>query len=85
MRTSNFLIVYHLTKTADGHDEFSREQIKEKRMVVSVTNNLSEIFTDLLSAHRNDSIIGIEIVSVVNLIDNPKIKGMSYFVNIPGY
>ncbi len=84
MRISNFLIEYNLTKTVDGHDEFSDERMKEKRMVVSVTNNLSEIFTDLLDTHRNDSITGIEIVSVVNLIDHPGIKGMSNYINIPG-
>ncbi|MBX9850966.1 MAG: hypothetical protein K2X86_04325 [Cytophagaceae bacterium] len=60
----HFLVEYHVTRTLDGHGEFSKDQIVEKFTMISVLDDLNEIFTDIFDLHRFNSITGIKILKV---------------------
>lgn len=64
MRPHSFLVEYYITLAMDSHGEFSRDQIVEKHSLISVTNDLLEIFTDLFDLHRSSDLLGIEIIGV---------------------
>ena len=74
MILNNYLIEYNLTKTLEGNGEFSNDQVMEKLTMISVSNDLNEIFTDLFDKHRLDSIIGLEIIKVINVLENIEMK-----------
>jgi hypothetical protein len=69
MKRGNYEIEYSITKTLDGHGEFSYDQIVEKHSFSSVTNDLNEVFTDLFDKHRFDSIVGLEVLKVTAPIE----------------
>jgi hypothetical protein len=69
MRITNFKIEYNLTRTVEGNGEFSMNQIVERKTYNTTSNDLNEIFTDLFEIHRFDSLIGIEILSIVKKKD----------------
>lgn len=60
--------ITYLTKTVeDNHGEFSDEQMTREYAVDSITNDLNELFTDLLDKHRHDGLVGMEILQVETL------------------
>lgn len=59
-----FKIRYSVTTTINSHGEFSQNQNVLIQTLKSETNDLNEIFTDLFGLHRNEGIVGIEILSV---------------------
>lgn len=59
-----YKVTYKLKTTLVANGEFSHDQLDEQRMLISVTDDLGEIFTDLYHLHREDSMIGLEVVSV---------------------
>jgi hypothetical protein len=70
MMLNNYLVEYNVTRTLEGNGEFSNDQIIEKFTMLSVSNDLNEIFTDLFDKHRLDSIIGLEIIKVINVLES---------------
>jgi hypothetical protein len=61
---SFYKIRYSVTTSLDSHGEFSQNQNVLIQTLKSETNDLNEIFTDLFGLHRNEGIIGLEILSV---------------------
>jgi hypothetical protein len=59
-----YKIRYSVTTSLDGHGEFSQNQNVSIQSFKSETNDLNEVFTDLFGLHRNEGIIGLEILSV---------------------
>ncbi len=59
-----YKVTYNVRTTSVANGEFSRVQVAEERSLWSVTNELGEIFTDLFYLHREDSVIGLEVLSV---------------------
>ncbi len=59
-----YKIRYSVTTTLEGHGEFSQNQNVLIQTFKSETNDLNEIFTDLFGLHRNEGIVGLEILSV---------------------
>lgn len=59
-----YKVTYKIKTTLIANGEFSHDQVAEKRTLMSVTDDLGEIFTDLYHLHREDSVIGLEVVSV---------------------
>ncbi len=59
-----YKIRYSVTTSLDGHGEFSQNQNVIIQSFKSETNDLNEIFTDLFGLHRQEGIIGLEILSV---------------------
>ncbi|HWZ21918.1 MAG TPA: hypothetical protein VNW06_04650 [Cytophagaceae bacterium] len=59
-----YKIRYSLTTSLNGHGEFSQNQNVVIQVFKSETNDLNEVFTDLFGFHRNESIVGLEILSV---------------------
>ncbi len=59
-----YKIRYSVTTTLESHGEFSQNQNVLIQTFKSETNDLNEIFTDLFGLHRNEGIVGLEILSV---------------------
>ncbi len=59
-----YKVTYKVKTTLVANGEFSHDQLDEKRTLISVTDDLGEIFTDLYHLHREDSVIGLEVLSV---------------------
>ena len=59
-----FKIRYSVTTAPGNHGEFSQNQNVLIQTFKSETNDLNEIFTDLFELHRNEGIVGLEILSV---------------------
>ena len=63
----NYRVRYSVTTTLQKHGEYDGAQKVAVYTMMSVSNDLNEIFTDLFDQHRNESIIGLEILSVVSV------------------
>lgn len=59
-----YKVTYKIKTTLIANGEFSSDQLDEKKTMMSITNDLGEIFTDLYHLHREDSVIGLEVLSV---------------------
>jgi hypothetical protein len=59
-----YKVTYKIKTTLIANGEFSSNQLDEQRTIISVTDDLGEIFTDLYHLHREDSVIGLEVLSV---------------------
>ena len=59
-----YKIRYSVTTALDSHGEFSQNQNVIIQTFKSETNDLNELFTDLFGLHRQEGIIGLEILSV---------------------
>ncbi|MDB5258791.1 MAG: hypothetical protein JWM14_3486 [Chitinophagaceae bacterium] len=59
-----YKVTYKIKTTMIANGEFSNNQLDERRTMISVTDDLGEIFTDLYHLHREDSMIGLEVLSV---------------------
>lgn len=60
-----FYEVSYLLKLAkEGYGEYNENQEVRICSLLTETNDLNEIFTDLFDKHRMEGIIGIEILSV---------------------
>ncbi len=59
-----YKIRYSVTTGLDSHGEFSQNQNVIIQTFKSETNDLNELFTDLFGLHRQEGIIGLEILSV---------------------
>ena len=59
-----YKVTYKIKTTLIANGEFSPNQLDEKRTIISVTDDLGEIFTDLYHLHREDSVIGLEVLAV---------------------
>jgi len=59
-----YKVTYKVKTTLIANGEFSHQQFDEQRTLISVTDDLGEIFTDLYHLHREDSMIGLEVLAV---------------------
>ncbi len=59
-----YKIRYSVTIAPDSNGEFSHNQNVLVQTLKSETNDLNEIFTDLFDLHRNEHLVGLEILSV---------------------
>lgn len=59
-----YKVTYRVKTTMISNGEFSHQQFDEQRTIMSVTDDLGEIFTDLYHLHREESMIGLEVLSV---------------------
>ena len=59
-----YKVTYRIKTTMIANGEFSHQQFDEQRTIISVTDDLGEIFTDLYHLHREDSMIGLEVLAV---------------------
>ncbi|MDB5271682.1 MAG: hypothetical protein JWO58_49 [Chitinophagaceae bacterium] len=59
-----YKVTYKLKTALDAHGEFSHQQFNEELSLISVTDDLGEIFTDLFYLHREDHLMGLEVLSV---------------------
>jgi hypothetical protein len=59
-----YKVIYRVKTTLIANGEFSQDQMDEKKTLMSVTDDLGEIFTDLFHLHREESMIGLEVLSV---------------------
>lgn len=59
-----YKIRYSVTTSLENHGEFSQNQNVLIQSLKSETNDLNEVFTDLFTLHRQEGIIGLEILSV---------------------
>ncbi len=59
-----YKVTYKIKTTMVANGEFSKDQLNETRTLISVTDDLSEIFTDLYHLHREDPMIGLEVLAV---------------------
>jgi hypothetical protein len=69
-----YKVTYQVKTTAIANGEFSTDQLDEKRTMMSVTDDLGEIFTDLYHVHREDSMIGMEVLSVEALQPSTRVE-----------
>jgi hypothetical protein len=59
-----YKVRYSVTTALDSHGEFSQNQNVIIQSFKSETNDLNELFTDLFGLHRQEGIVGLEILSV---------------------
>lgn len=59
-----YKVTYKVKTTMIANGEFSHQQFDEQRTIISVTDDLGEIFTDLYHLHREESMIGLEVLAV---------------------
>ncbi|MBC7488417.1 MAG: hypothetical protein H7282_16890 [Cytophagaceae bacterium] len=59
-----YKVTYRVKTTMIANGEFSHQQFDEQRTIISVTDDLGEIFTDLYHLHRDDSMIGLEVLAI---------------------
>lgn len=60
----HYKVDYRVKTTSSGNGEFSHEQVGQLHSHVSVSDDLGEVFTDLFDLHRNDYLVGLEILSI---------------------
>jgi hypothetical protein len=60
----SYKVTYKLKTALHAHGEFSHQQFNEELSMISITDDLGEIFTDLFYLHREDYIVGLEVLSV---------------------
>ncbi len=59
-----FNIDYRIKTTSLNNGEYSSDHVGAVYTHVSVSNDVGEVFADLVDLHREDNLIGLEIISV---------------------
>lgn len=57
-------VAYRVKLTSEDNGEFSNEQVGKTLTYVSLSDDVGEVFTDLVDLHRNDYVVGLEILSI---------------------
>jgi hypothetical protein len=57
-------VSYRVTLTALDNGEFSNEQVGKTLSHISMSDDIGEVFTDLVDLHRNEYLVGLEILSI---------------------
>jgi hypothetical protein len=61
---THFKVSYSLRTTSTNNGEFTSDHKVEEHSVISETNDLNEIFTDLFDTHRHEGLVGLVILGV---------------------
>jgi hypothetical protein len=69
-----FKVKYSLRTTSLNNGEFEPDHKIEEHLLMSETNDLNEIFTDLFDTHRFDGIVGLVILGVEEQIHPRDLK-----------
>jgi hypothetical protein len=59
-----YKVDYRITKTSSDQGEFSADQIGERLTHISVSDDVGEVFIDLCELHREDYLVGLEILGI---------------------
>lgn len=60
----HYEVAYRVKLTSEDNGEFSKEQVGKTLTHVSLSDDVGEVFTDLVDLHRNDYVVGLEILSI---------------------
>lgn len=62
-----------------GNGEYSNDQTNKVLTYISMSDDLGEVFIDLVDVHRDDYIIGLEILSIEALDGDVSLVGNELF------
>jgi len=60
----HYEVNYRVKTTSSNNGEYSNDHVGTVLKHVSVSNDVGEVFVDLVDLHREDNLIGLEIISV---------------------
>lgn len=60
----HYKVDYRVTTTSSDNGEFSQDQIGQLKTHLSLSDDVGEVFTDLCDLHRDDYLVGLEILSI---------------------